>query len=189
MKSRWSILTPLVIGAFAVMFFILLYNLSGNLNTLLDITRINQNDSQSTGKETEGKNGTVSVKEIGGPLFRGKITAMGGFEKTQNQIDQSETDLLTYLVPLEKIATDEEPISSDRNSERNSEKASPQVNSGSIHFDFCVHYASYKDLTDAKTEVARLSGKGRMVQGVYRQGKDSAGSDEPWCETEGGRDD
>jgi hypothetical protein len=93
MKSKRFILTPLNLGAFAVMFLIILFNLSDNLNTLLDITRISQENFEPSHRGTEDEAGTIGVKEIGGNLFRGKIPEMGVSKKTQNQIDQPEADL------------------------------------------------------------------------------------------------
>jgi cell division septation protein DedD len=152
-------LTPFILGVFALMFLVILFNLSTNLTTLLDMTRISQEDSDSSGSGKGDDAGTIGVKEISGNLFRGKIPEKGVSRKTQNQIDQPEANLSGNNISSEKVVTDESKISPDRRTIRDQE-VNPTSNDRPKSYVFCVHYASYKGLTDAKTEVARLSDKG-----------------------------
>jgi hypothetical protein len=160
MKSKWSIWGPLLFVAFLSLFFVLLRNLSSDLNTLLDITRTSQNEFEPKDKENAYKRDTIHVQDVGRPLFRGRITRTDGFEKAQGEVSGSEADLPIYPVPSEEIASDETPTSVDQNPERSSEKTSPPKNDHSKHFYFSVHYASHRNQTDAEMEVARLSNKG-----------------------------
>ena len=61
---------------------------------------------------------------------------------------------------MEKIATDESQMSHDHNPIIREHEVSSSINDSPKSYLFCVHYSSYKHLTDAKTEVARLSDKG-----------------------------
>jgi cell division septation protein DedD len=160
MKLKRSILTPLILSAFAVMFLIILFNLSDNLNTLLDITRNSQENLEPGDRGVEDEAGTIGVKEIGGQLFRGKIPEMSVSKKTQNQMNQPEADLPDSGINLEKFVTDESQVSPDREPIIRDQEVSPSVFDRPKNYVFCVHYASYKHLTDAKTDVAGLSEKG-----------------------------
>jgi cell division septation protein DedD len=166
MKSKRSILAPLILGASASMFLIILFNLSDNLNTLLNITRISQENSDPSGRVTGDESGTAGVKEISGHLFRGKIPDMNLSKETQNQIDRPKADLPDSRIPLGKVAADESEVSPDRSPTIVDQEVSPSVTDRPKKYVFCVHYASYKNLADAKTEVARLSEKGFQASWV-----------------------
>jgi cell division septation protein DedD len=58
------------------------------------------------------------------------------------------------------MVTDESQISPDRNPIIRDQEVSPSIIDSPKTYVFCVHYASYRKLTEAKTEVARLSDKG-----------------------------
>jgi cell division septation protein DedD len=163
MKSKRPILTTLILSAFAVMFLIILFNLSDNLNTLLDITRNSQENLEPGVKGTRDDAGTIGVKDIGGNLFRGKISQRGVSKKTQNQMNQPESDTQDNRIPLEMVVTDESKVSSDRNATEKEQEVIPETADNAKSYVFCVHYASYKHLADAKTDVARLSDKGFLA--------------------------
>jgi cell division septation protein DedD len=166
MKLKRSILTPLILGVFAVMFLIILFNLSGNLNTLLDITRNSEENLEPGVKGTRDDAGTIGVKEIGGNLFRGKISQRGVSKKTQNQMNQPESQLQDNRIPLEMVVIDESKVSSDRNPTVKEQEVIPETADNAKSYIFCVHYTSYKHLADAKTDVARLSEKGFLASWV-----------------------
>jgi hypothetical protein len=160
MKSKWSIWGSLLFVAFLALFFVLLRNLSGDLKTLLDITRISRNDFEPKDKGTADKPVTIRVQDNEGPLFRGRIRGNDRFEEAQSGVSGSEAALPNYSVSLEKSPPDETPMSVDRSPEKGSGNTSSAKNDRSSHFYFAVHYASHRSQTDAEMEAARLSSMG-----------------------------